>query len=276
MSLFRSLNSSPSKCYTCLKAVSKKELGTCSDCSEVFCKTHFRVDPKDGKEHCVKCFYEYIRSDVDLEMKNELKVLNNKLYKLKEQISASKKDKNNKTQSIDRLQKLSANNQSIYDQKIETLSRKIKDEERDQCDLTIAIESLKIVIQDSNKNKKSSESNLEAAKDEYGRKQHELEIVNQENEILRSQVEISNKKKKEFVPYTRLKSLACPECLKKIKHQFRQDIMIGNQDRPSLIQSVIASRTSLATQNPAASSKKSVKKPLKQKSPLEGCECLIQ
>ena len=266
--------SSSGKCTECSKSINKKNIFTCSDCSELFCKEHIRTNPSDLALFCIKCFTKNLIKEAEEEMQDEYILVEKEKNRLKNQIKKSKKDRNDKIQAIDHLQKLLDTNKLKYEKNIENIKQKISEEESNERNIISTFESLKVTIEDSMKQCKNAEEKLETTKDEFIQTKAETELIKEENTNIQNQIQEINGRMKDAVIYERLRNLACDQCKLKIKSTFRQMILNGNQGRGSIIQSVLAYRASLRKNSAKVSKQNSINPAISKNESC--CNCFIQ
>ena len=256
------------KCRICSVNVKKKKVIQCDDCSEIFCNEHSRINPSDFKNYCIDCFVRNTKSEVDAEMEDQIHTVKQQEQRIKLKIKECKKEKAEKVQVIDRLHKLVAANNEEYFKKREGTQKKVEDEINTTTNLKIMIENLKVTIDDAIKLRVIAEELLIAARGEYTNATAEFDLLKQENLGINKQIRECSGNIKEFVPYTRLRSLACANCKLKIKKAFKNEILNGNAARSSIVQSVLAYRASQSRNS--VSVKQSVRK-----EPDNSCKCII-
>ena len=120
--------------------------------------------------------------------------------------------------------------------------KKIEEEGCRNENLTHTISSLKTTLEDSKKGETNTKSKLKALESEFNNTQSEFDIIKQENNKLKIDIQVVSNKSKNFVPYTRLRNTLCNLCKSRVKLAFKEEIMIGNKDRLSLVASVMAEK----------------------------------
>ena len=271
MSLENSILGLPGKCGSCSKTISKKEILMCKDCSEVFCKHHIRINPKNSFSYCVRCFSEILANEVNEEMEEEFRTTKAKLQKIKKKIHLCKKENSEKVKAIDRLQKLVASYELANTKKFESLEKKIQDEQNNEIHVTRATESIVVTIEDSIKNQGIIKNKLKKTEEDYIANLTELDTIKQENNRIRLELLETTEKNKEIVPYTRLRNLGCNECRNKVKAVFPQEILNGNTGNESIYKSVMAYKNRSSTTPVSGKKKISL-----IKAPNDTCKCFIQ
>ena len=256
------------QCRICSINIKKNKIIQCNDCSKIFCKDHSRINPSEFKSYCIDCFVKNIRNEADIEMGDQMRAAKLQEQKTKLHIKEYKKEKGEKIQVIDRLQKLIEFNNENYLKRLDAVQKKIDEENNTTKNLNITVENLKITNDDTSRLSAVAEGLLLAARGEYENLTAEFALIKQENLVMKKKIREYLKKIDEFVPYARLRTLACTSCKIKIKKAFKNEIINGNSGRSSLVQSVLDYKTNSVRS--ALSIKQSVKK-----EPDNCCLCII-
>ena len=148
--------------------------------------------------------------------------------------------------------------------------KKIEDESKRAESIFHTAESLQIALTDCNRNEKSTELKLEKAQVEFNEVQTELDTLKQENYRSKSSIQDSTSKMKNCVPYSRLRNALCNQCKYKIKSNFKDEIVLGNQGKESLIASVLANREKISVRKSMSTQIVS-----QHEKADESCKCII-
>ena len=237
-----------SKCNHCSESLGKKKHYICSECCELFCKLHIRIHPENSTACCATCFSKYLIAATNFEFEAQIKACKTALFSTKEKSKLCKKEKLERVQAFERLSKLRSKNLNIHMEKIEKIRKSINEEIEYKENRTRDIGNLQISIEDSKARAEIAERKLESANEELVALSTELYVMRTENEILRKQSYEYNEEYKKYIPYERLRNLACENCRNKLKKNFRHEIQNGKFSKYSIVASVLAYRGSLATQ----------------------------
>lgn len=255
------------KCSKCSKSVNKKEYHVCSECAQIFCKEHTRQHPSDLITFCINCFKSLLTKEVAIEMEEQIRSSNSEQYRIKAKLKHCKKEKNDKIDSIKRLELLSKNNENAHLDQKEKLEKKIIEEKIAENEKNKCTESAQVAIMDSLTNIEKAKNKMIKLKEEYDLKVTDFDTISRENKNIQQQILEIMETTKQYVPYERLRNLGCEDCKKKIKSAFREVILNGDFGRHSIVQSVIAYRSSMT--------KAVAKGPNQDKEENDGCKCLI-
>ena len=258
------------QCCVCMKTLSNKKIIECNDCSETFCKDHIKVDDTSHVATCTDCFKKKIYLDVSSEMETQVLDAKAQLSTLKEKVKTCKKHLKDKKATIERLDGQVKINEKKYARKFENLEKKIEEESKRSESVFHATESMKIALRDCNMNENSTREKLEKIQIDYNMAQTELDTLKQENYRSKSSIQDSTSKMKNCVPYSRLRNALCNQCKYKIKSNFKDEIVLGNQGKESLIASVLANREKISVRKSMSTQIVS-----QHEKADESCKCII-
>lgn len=229
-------------CYECSKPASGKKGFECIDCGEIYCKDHTKQNEKDHSSLCLSCFRKKIHLEVTLELESESLSSKNQLETLKEKLKNSKKDLSSKKATVERHQNQKKINEKTYSRKFENIEKKIEEEVQRGENIEKTSENFLVTLKDSKDGELKYKQKLDQVEDEYNSVLFEFELLKQENNKLKGDIQVANVKAKGFVPYSRLRNTLCATCKNRIKLAFRDEIIEGNKERSSVVQSVLAEK----------------------------------
>ena len=257
----------PKKCLKCSELLKKETAFECISCSGIYCRSHIRINPSSLSYFCFKCFTDHLNAEAISETSEEYDSATLTARKLKAKVLNMKKEIKDRAKVIERLEEMKGSNQKANQRKLEKIFQSITDEERAEENLSLTCDSLEPTIRDLQSNLTEELKRLEEIKEEHITIRIELDLLKQENVVMRSQIKEAHDLIKTVVPYSRLRNLSCKHCKNRIKDAFKQIIVLGNQNRMSILQSVLEFRLSnysrVSTGNP---------KP----KPEDSCKCTIQ
>ena len=229
-------------CYDCSKPISGKKAFECQDCGELYCTDHIKLNNKDHSAICLSCFRKKIHLEVTLEMESESLAASTQLNTLKEKLKNCKKDLSNKKTTIERHQNQIKINEKTYLRKFENTEKKIEEETQRGENIEKTSENFSITLKDCKDGEIEAKNKLELTSNESNSVLFELELLKQENNKLKGDIQVANIKSRGIVPYSRLRNTLCAGCKNKVKLAFKEEIMEGNKDRSSVVQSVLAEK----------------------------------
>lgn len=229
-------------CYECRKIVSGNKKIECTECGEISCKDHIKLNESDHSATCLDCFKKKIHLEVTLEMESESLEAKSQLESLKTKLKNSKKDLARKKTTKEHQENQIKINEKTYQRKFETLSRKIEEETNRGENLENTLKSLELTLEDSKTGENHCKAQVEDKEKEYEEVLLELETLKKGNKVLKYDIQVASEKSQKFISYSQLRNTLCETCKNKIKLCFRDDIINGNRGRESLIQSVLAER----------------------------------
>lgn len=232
------------KCSQCSCVLQKKKYFACSECGQFICKDDYRLHPDTSVTYCISCYEVCLKNDVFLELEPELKSIKSNLFKSKEKLKQAKREKNEKTQTIERLRKLVSNNEKLFVDKLNNLKTKLSQENENIRSKTQATYDLTNSVKELAETVENEKRKLQEINQEHLNELKTLECIHQENAALRTSIQETHKEIKNRVPYDRLRSLACEECKSKIKKRFRNEILAANVAKGSVVESVLKQRMS--------------------------------
>ncbi|CAG9316128.1 unnamed protein product [Blepharisma stoltei] len=245
----------------------------CSSCSHYFCKYHLRRSKQSEENTCDKCFKDLMRIDIKagraLEI-NEYRDLADEIKREKFKIGEDLKAKAN---NILKLEENIKDNENQHAIKIAQLEQKISQETQINCYVLSEIDSLGVTIKNSKLSQEIWKKKLAVFQEEINKKNELKEKTNQEQAKSLREIDQLNKQTRLFIPYGRLRSITCPDCVKKIKRVFRDEIISGLKavGRDSLIESVIAAKASIQALNQGNETIAEGKR----EEPKDACHCII-
>ena len=166
----------------------------------------------------------------------------NVLSGFKEKLKNCKKDLLNKKSNIERHSNQIKINEKTYIRKFESLEKKIEDETKRADNLNATIQAFKATLDDSKAAEIVSKAQMETVEDCFNSTLFEMELLKQENNKLRNDLSAVENKAKKIIQYSRLRNTICANCKNKVKIAFQKEIIAGNKDRSSLIESVLAEK----------------------------------
>lgn len=229
-------------CYECGKVGVGKNKIECCECGEVCCKEHAKYNEQDYSTTCLQCFKKKIHLEVTLEMENETLEAETELNSLKAKLKMSKKDLANKKSSKERHENQIKINEKTYLRKFENLGTKIEEERERGENIDSTVKSMELTLDDSRTGENNCKVQLDQKNSEYQEVFIELEALKKETKTLKHDIQIASAKSKDFIPYSHLRTTLCASCKNKVKLCFREEILTGNQDKASLVQSVLAEK----------------------------------
>jgi chromosome segregation ATPase len=242
------------QCHVCLKPITEKKSTECTDCSQVFCKDHIKVNETDYSSRCAQCFKAKIHLEVSLELENEMVESKVQLNTFKEKLKNCKKDLSNKTSTIERLENQAKIAEKTHQRKLETLEKNIEDEKNRAGNLFNTCENLKSELDQRTDNQKSMESELKELKSELAEVQSELKDVKDVNNEIANKIRAGKLENENYISYTKLKEVLCNICKIKIRSSLRDEIISSNKGHDSLIASVLAQKNRMS--GPISNNKK--------------------
>jgi hypothetical protein len=166
----------------------------------------------------------------------------NLLSSFKEKLKNCKKDLLNKKSNIERHSNQIKINEKTYIRKFESLEKKIEEEIKRTENLNTTINAFQATLDDSKLAETNSKAQMETVEDCFNSTLFEMELLKQENNKMRNDLNAIENKAKRVIQYSRLRNTICANCKNKIKIAFQKEIIAGNKDRSSLIESVLAEK----------------------------------
>jgi chromosome segregation ATPase len=258
-------------CYDCSKQISGKKAIECAECGENFCKDHVKLNESDHSAVCLPCFKKKIHLEVTIEMEAEMLAAKTQLNTLKEKLKNCKKDLANKKAAIERYENQAKISEKTNFRKFENAEKKIEEEAQRGINLNTTLSSFAITLADTRASEEAAEHRLDCLQAEFAEVQSEYDILKQENHEMKFRIKDKTEKAKGYISYNRIRNAICEKCKHKIKISFRDEIIGGNQERSSIVASVMAERARSVIQKKSALGQENGEKPEDDKA----CKCLV-
>ena len=229
-------------CYECGKVSNGKTKIECCECGEVFCKEHVKFKEQDHSTTCLQCFRKKIHLEVTLEMEKETLGAETELNSLKAKLKTGKKDLASKKSLKERHENQIKINEKTYLRKFENLGKKIEEEIERGENIGNTTKSMEVTLEESRTGESNCKDQLDQKNSEYQEVLAELEALRKEAKTLKQEIHKASAKSKDFIPYSHLRTTLCSSCKNKVKLCFREEILTGNPDKESLVQSVLAEK----------------------------------
>lgn len=260
--------SDTSKCFECLTELKKKRLKECTDCSQLFCKKHIRVNDNDFSTLCSPCIKKRVHLEISMGMETEILQHKSELRDVQSKLKTCKKD----------LQSLESTCTSLSDKLKSSKKEHKKTIKRLETDLNevknqINWENYSEIIADLAKTKsdfKVSEEKFEKSGEKN--KENSAEIGNLQKDVDKYAKGISDLSEKVgvHVPYTIIRALCCEKCKDSIKSTFAEEIKKGYLGRNSIMASMHTdSRKSVHSSSSSTMNKKH------SRPDQDSCNCLV-
>ena len=109
-------------CFACHKSINGKKSKECNDCYEKFCLEHIKVDEKAFSAICSKCFRNKVHLEVSMEMETQILNAKSHLNNLKSKLKSTKKEMNNFSVVIDKIQSSLLTKEKMHQKKLESIN----------------------------------------------------------------------------------------------------------------------------------------------------------
>jgi DNA repair exonuclease SbcCD ATPase subunit len=254
-------------CTLCHKELKRKKLIECNDCSRLFCRLHIKVNELDCSSLCADCGKKKLHLEISMEMeadilsaKSELKSLQQSLKKAKHELATLESRLSEASCAKealckpfpDRVQLLESQLAFFLSQSASVLSQHASCSSASQL-LHSKLAATQARFQQSESEKTSCTADLAQQRAELTKLSAKLQ----------SKTEMIHK----YTPYQSLRNTLCAPCKHKLKREFSDSIINGNQGHSSLISSVLAA-------SPRKSSKSVTE--LSHKAPkADSCNCSV-
>lgn len=228
-------------CSLCIKGIKGKKAKTCSECQENFCKDHVKGNDSFSST-CIRCYRSKVHLEVSMEMGSEIFKAKTHLNDLKVRLKNSKKDLEAKAAAIETMQKLLETNEKAHSNKTENYEKKIVEEHKRSDMLTNVTSSLTEALADCKYNERIAQEKLEASVKARIENSNEFDVLTQENNKYKYEVQLQSNQIKAYVPYASIKKITCRDCKKKIISSFKELIPNETYSSNSLITSTLSDR----------------------------------
>ena len=260
--------SESSKCFECSTETRKKNLKECTDCSQLFCKKHIRVNDNDYSTLCSPCLKKRVHLEISMGMETEILQHKSELREVQSKLKTCKKD----------LQSLESTFASLSDKlksskKEHKKTCKVLETNLDEAKSVINWENYNEILGKHAKTKtdfKVFEDKMQESKGKN--EENSAEIGNLQKDIDKYSQGISELSEKVglHVPYTIIRALCCEKCKDSVKTKFSVEIKKGYLGRNSIMASMHTdSRKSVNSSSSSTMNKKH------SRPDQDSCNCLV-
>ena len=219
---------SEGRCFACNIILSGKKIIECNDCSNVFCKSHIKINQKDFSTVCSSCFKKKIHFEISMEMEAQILEAKAQLNSIKEKLKNGKLELTSLKQKIEKNSEILAANLKIHNRKVENIEKKIEEDGKRLQQMNRSAETLEEALKDLKMNEKAAFDKLSLSEKDVLAVQIEISSLNHENKQTSENLEVFSNKNKEYVSYAHLRRNICKACKLKIITLYEETIINGN------------------------------------------------
>lgn len=251
-------------CFECSTEMKKKRLKECTDCTQLFCKKHIKVNDNDYSTLCSPCIKRRVHLEVSMDMEKEILDHKSELRDLQSKLKSCKKDLQSLESSQSTLTEKKKSCEKSHKKNIKRLESELSDTINKinwdlHSELLENLAKTKLDFKVSEEKCEKSTQKVEENSVELGNLQKDVEKYSEGISDLSEKVGV-------HIPYTIIRSLCCEKCKELVKNKFAEEIKKGYFGRNSIM-------ASMHTESRKSVSSSSGKKHMKADN--DSCNCLV-